>query len=106
MSTHSHPTSSSSSPSRSPLPEPPSCSSSSSSSSSERAISVGAIQVVAPAVEEVRGDDAGKARTGLALLSDRALMGALLGLTSKYVRLRVCSIRTPRWLSFWIRFQF
>ena len=64
MSTHLRPTSSSS-PARSPLPEPPSCSSSSSSSSStpfsDKPISVGVIQVVAPGVEGVRGDDANNA---------------------------------------------
>ena len=66
MSSHSRPMSSSS-PARSRLPKPSSCSSSSSSSSSSstsssnKILSVGAIQTVAPEVEEVRGDDAGNA---------------------------------------------
>jgi len=60
MSSHSRPTSSSSA-ARSPLPEPPSCSTSSSSSTSSfsKILSVGAIQTIAPEMEEVRDDDAG-----------------------------------------------
>ena len=64
MSTRSHP---SSSLVRSPFVEPPSSlsssssSSSSSTSSSNKVLSVRAIQIVAPQVKEVRGDDAGNA---------------------------------------------
>ena len=60
MSSNSRPTSSSLV-ARSPPLEPPSCSSSSSSSStssSSKILSVGAIETIAPGMEEVRGDDA------------------------------------------------
>ena len=68
MSSHSPPTYSSLA-APSPLPEPPSSSSSSSTSSSNKILSVGAIQTIAPEMEEVRDDDVGNVSDRRALIA-------------------------------------